>query len=382
MTEQKSGAVLERPAQAEKSGTKEPESAPVLLSVSHLKVGFETNHKKMLHAVDDVSFTVHAGETLGIVGESGCGKSISCMSILKLIQGENVRYEGGEINYKGQNTLELPEKELQKLRGSEISMIFQEPMTALNPLYSIGDQMDESLKLHTKLPHGARRKRCIDLLEKVRIPKPEEVMMRYPFNLSGGMRQRVMIAMALLTDPKLVIADEPTTALDVTIQAQVLDVMRELQKEYGCSYIFITHDLGVISEMADRVAVMYGGHVCECADTDELFEHPLHPYTKGLIHSRPHSGMQGNRLPVIPGNVPSLANKPSGCPFHTRCPKAMDCCSKAFPETVTWKEGHSVACWLYSKQEQDKQVQDEKTHTGACDCAAAPNHSALSDGSK
>ena len=321
-----------------------------LLSVSDLHVGFETDHKKMLHAVDGVSFEVYPGETLGIVGESGCGKSISCMSILRLIQGENVRYESGEISYKGRNTLTMTEKELQKLRGREISMIFQEPMTALNPLYSIGDQMEESLKLHTKLSKHERHKRCAEMLEKVRIPKPEEVMLRYPFNLSGGMRQRVMIAMALLTEPKLVIADEPTTALDVTIQAQVLDVMKSLQEEYGCSYIFITHDLGVISEMADRVVVMYGGHVCECAETDELFEHPFHPYTKGLINSRPRSGMEVPRLPVIPGNVPSLGNKPSGCPFHTRCPEAMDCCKGCFPKMVEIRPGHSVACWKYCKE--------------------------------
>ena len=326
-----------------------PAAGEPLLQVSHLRVSFQTD-RALLCAVEDVSFTVNRGEILGIVGESGCGKSISCMSILKLVQGENVRYEGGEIRYAGENTLTMTEKQLQTIRGRKISMIFQEPMTALNPLYSIGDQMGEVLKLHTKLRKGEIWTRCCEMLEKVRIPNPEEVLQRYPFNLSGGMRQRVMIAMALLTNPELVIADEPTTALDVTIQAQVLDVMRQLQGEYGCSYIFITHDLGVISEMADRVVVMYGGRVCECAETDTLFEHPYHPYTRGLIASRPYRGMQADRLPVIPGNVPSLSNKPTGCPFHTRCPDARDCCREAFPEETTVAEGHTVACWNYAKK--------------------------------
>ena len=320
----------------------------VLLQVSHLKVGFKTD-KAMLCAVDDVSFEVRHGEVLGVVGESGCGKSVSCMSILKLIQGENVVYEGGEILFEGQNTLSMTDKQLRKIRGKEISVIFQEPMTALNPLYTIGDQMGEVLRLHTKLSKKEIRERCEEMLEKVRIPNPREVMLRYPFNLSGGMRQRVMIAMALLTNPKLIIADEPTTALDVTIQAQVLDVMHDLQKEYGCSYIFITHDLGVISEMAERVVVMYGGHVCECAKTDVLFDKPLHPYTKGLIASRPYSHMAENRLKVIPGNVPSLANKPSGCPFHTRCPDAKECCKESFPGMIEVEPGHTIACWNYAE---------------------------------
>ena len=315
-----------------------------LLEVKHLKVDFQTD-TALLHAVEDVSFDVRRGETLGIVGESGCGKSISCMSILKLIQGQNVRYSGGEILFQGQDTLTMTEKQLREIRGGGISMIFQEPMTALNPLYTIGNQMEEVLKLHTKLTKNQRLDQCVEMLRKVRIPKPEEIMKRYPFNLSGGMRQRVMIAMALLTNPKLIIADEPTTALDVTIQAQVLDVMKALQREYGCSYIFITHDLGVISEVADRVVVMYGGRVCECAPTDELFAHPQHPYTQGLIASRPVSGMKTDRLPVIPGNVPSLNNKPGGCPFHTRCTVAGESCSRVFPEQTEVSPEHMVACW-------------------------------------
>ena len=320
------------------------EENEVLLQVSHLRVSFRTD-EAMLKAVEDVSFDVRRGETLGIVGESGCGKSISCMSILRLILAENVVYEGGEILFEGQDTLSLPERQLRKLRGKDISVIFQEPMTALNPLYTVGDQMSEALRLHEKISRKAALDRCEAYLGKVRIPNPRAVLTRYPHSLSGGMRQRVMIAMALLTNPKLVIADEPTTALDVTIQAQVLDLMKALQAEFGCSYIFITHDLGVISEMADRVVVMYGGRVCECADTEALFENPLHPYTRGLIASRPRRDSDCARLTVIPGSVPSLNNKPEGCPFHPRCPLATERCAREFPGRTEAGAGHTVFCW-------------------------------------
>ena len=242
-----------------------------LLSIKNLKTYFVTD-EAVLKAVDDVSFDVKEGETLGVVGESGCGKSVSCMSIVRLVQG-NVSYAGGEILFEGKNTLEMSEKELRKIRGKDISIIFQEPMTALNPLYTIGDQMIEALKNHQKISTRQAREKCVEYLRKVKIPTPEEMMFRYPFSLSGGMRQRVMIAMALITAPKLIIADEPTTALDVTIQAQILDLMNELKRETGSSFLFITHDLGVISEMADRVVVMYGGKVCETATTGKvLFE--------------------------------------------------------------------------------------------------------------
>jgi oligopeptide/dipeptide ABC transporter ATP-binding protein len=320
------------------------ENKDILLKVSHLCVDFQTDDA-VLKAVEDVSFDVRRGETLGIVGESGCGKSISCMSILRLILAENVKYAGGEILFEGEDTLTMPERQLRKLRGKEISVIFQEPMTALNPLYTVGDQMSEALRLHEKITKKAALDRCEEYLGKVRIPNPRAVLCRYPHSLSGGMRQRVMIAMALITDPKLVIADEPTTALDVTIQAQVLELMKALQTELSCSYIFITHDLGVISEMADRVVVMYGGRVCECADTDALFEHPEHPYTRGLIASRPGRDTDSPRLTVIPGSVPSLNNKPTGCPFHPRCPLATERCAAEFPETVDTGGGHTVACW-------------------------------------
>lgn len=313
-----------------------------LLSIEHLKTYFVTEDA-VLKAVDDVSFQVKKGETLGIVGESGCGKSVSCMSIVKLVQG-NAKYEDGQILFEGKDTLQMSEKELRKIRGKDISVIFQEPMTALNPLYTIGDQMTEALKNHQKIKEKDARKKCIEYLSKVKIPMPEEMLFRYPYSLSGGMRQRVMIAMALISSPKLIIADEPTTALDVTIQAQILDLMNELKAETGSSCIFITHDLGVISEMADRVVVMYGGRVCEVAPTDELFEHPAHPYTRGLIHSRPRDDFEGDRLEVIPGNVPSLNDKPEGCPFHPRCKYATEQCRKEFPEIVEIGEGHQAAC--------------------------------------
>ncbi|MBQ6544635.1 MAG: ABC transporter ATP-binding protein [Lachnospiraceae bacterium] len=319
-----------------------------LLSVRHLCVDFPTD-KTVLHAVEDVSFDVFPGETLGLVGESGCGKSVTCMSILRLHDERSVSYAGGEILFGETDLLRAPAKMLRSVRGREISMIFQEPMTALNPLYSVGNQMGEAVRIHEKMAPSKIRHLCADMLRRVNIPNPEEILERYPFSLSGGMRQRVMIAMALLTGPKLVIADEPTTALDVTIQAQVLDVMRNLQKELGCSYIFITHDLGVISEMADRVAVMYGGHICECAETDTLFEEPLHPYTRGLIGSRPAKSLTADRLTVIPGNVPSLQNKPAGCPFHTRCAECRDVCREHFPKTVEAAPGHTVACHLYTE---------------------------------
>lgn len=319
-----------------------------LLSIQNLKTYFE-NEQEVLKAVDDVSFDVKKGETLGIVGESGCGKSITCMSVLKLVQSPNVRYEGGQVQFEGRNTLEMSEKELRKLRGKEISVIFQEPMTALNPLYTIGNQMKEALKVHQKISGKEAQKKCIEYLERVKIPMPEEMLFRYPFSLSGGMRQRVMIAMALITRPKLVIADEPTTALDVTIQAQILDLMNELKAESQSSYIFITHDLGVISEIADRVVVMYGGKVCEIARTEQLFENPMHPYTIGLIQSRPGEDFVGDRLPVIPGNVPSLNNKPEGCPFHPRCRYATEECKKDFPSGKEAEEGHQIFCWNMEK---------------------------------
>lgn len=317
-----------------------------LLEIQNLSVTFSSEQSD-LRAVEDVSFDVYPGETLGIVGESGCGKSVSCMSILRLIQGGNVRYESGQCLFEGRDTLGMSEKELRGIRGDRISMIFQEPMTALNPLYTIGNQMSEGLRLHRKMGRQQALVQCAEFLSRVKIPDAHEVLNRYPFMLSGGMRQRVMIAMAMITQPQLIICDEPTTALDVTIQAVILDLLKNVQKEIGCSYIFITHDLGVISEMSDRVLVMYAGRVCETAATDVLIAHPLHPYTAGLIASRPNPHSSERRLRVISGNVPSLEHKPPGCPFHPRCEFAEERCAVDFPGEREVSEGHTVCCWRY-----------------------------------
>ena len=316
-----------------------------LLEVKNLSVDFKVDRRHSLHAVRNISFEVKRGETLGIVGESGCGKSVTCMSILRLNPERRTLYPTGEILFEGKDLLKMPPKQLSAIRGNDISMVFQEPMTALNPLFTIGDQLMEALRVHN--PHMQKAEayeRCLQSIENVKIPNPERILKAYPFTLSGGMRQRVMIAMAMVTKPQLLICDEPTTALDVTIQAQVLDLMNQLKQEVGTSIIFITHDLGVISEMADRVIIMYGGRICEEAPVDELFSHPLHPYTRGLIDSHPSPDYTGDRLKVIPGSVPTLADMPSGCPFNNRCPYAADDCGDVFPEFETAQPGHCVAC--------------------------------------
>jgi peptide/nickel transport system ATP-binding protein/oligopeptide transport system ATP-binding protein len=321
-----------------------------LLSVRGLKTYFHTRDG-VLKAVDDVSFNVKRGETFGIVGESGCGKSIACLSILHLVASPPGNYEGGEILFNGRDTLKMNKKEIHSLRGGEISIIFQEPMTALNPVYTVGNQLEEAIQLHQKVNTGGALQIALDWLSKVRIPNPETVLKSYPFTLSGGMRQRVMIAMALACHPKLLIADEPTTALDVTIQAQILNLINAMKQETDFSCIFITHDLAVISEMADRVMVMYSGKVCETAATNELIVNPLHPYTQGLIKSRPRGKNPGNRLTTIPGNVPSLRDKPPGCPFHPRCQDAFSRCAVDFPPHFKAQDGHTVFCWKYAEGE-------------------------------
>lgn len=330
-----------------------------ILEVRNLRTYFDSNGVE-LKAVDDVSFSVKKGETLGIVGESGCGKSVTCMSVVQLNPKRTTKYPTGSILLNGRDVLKMNEKELQKMRGGEVSVIFQEPMTALNPLFTVGDQLMEAVMLHGNVKKRDAWIRCVDFLKKVRIPSPEKAMKRYPFTLSGGMRQRVMIAMALVTNPQLLIADEPTTALDVTIQAQILELINELKQETQSSCIFITHDLGVISEMADRIMVMYGGHICEIGTKDEVLNHPLHPYTVGLIHSRPTPDYQGDRLQMIPGNVPSLKNMPSGCPFHTRCQYATQQCREQFPKAANEGE-HQVFCWNY-RQKYQKSEQTVKVH--------------------
>ena len=326
----------------------------VLLNIKGLKTYFKTE-RGLLRAVDEVDFYVNRGETLGIVGESGCGKSISCMSITRLVESPPGSYEGGEITFDNRTLMRIndnerfliSENEMRSIRGNDISFIFQEPMTSLNPVFKIGRQLCEPMLVHQGMSKREAMEEAIRMLDLVRIANPERIVNEYPFALSGGMRQRVMIAMSLICKPKLLIADEPTTALDVTIQAQVLDLMNDLKYKTNASVIFITHDLSVIAEMSDRVVVMYAGKVVETAPVDVLFLDPLHPYTQGLISSRPDGVKSGNRLKVIPGNVPDMTNIPEGCPFHPRCEFATDICRKEFPPYHEISTDHSVSCWHY-----------------------------------
>ena len=324
-----------------------------LLEVKGLKTYFYTEDG-VVRAVDGVSFEVYPGEVLGLVGESGCGKSVTSLSIMRLISKPG-RIDEGEILLDGENLLKLPEEEMIKVRGNRISMIFQQPQTALNPVFKVGDQLAEVLDVHQDLGKEAGWKRAVALLKMVGVPDPERRAEAYPHELSGGMAQRVMIAMALACVPELLIADEPTTALDVTIQAQILDLMRDLRREMGTSVILITHDLGVVAEMAERVAVMYAGEIVEQTDVNSLFDQPLHPYTQGLIGSIPILGEIKERLDVIPGTVPNLINLPPGCRFAPRCQARFkyNCaiCAEVKPELTEVKPGHFVRCWLYQNAE-------------------------------
>jgi oligopeptide/dipeptide ABC transporter ATP-binding protein len=307
-----------------------------------------------VRAVDGVNFEVYPGEVLGLVGESGCGKSVTSLSIMRLISKPG-KIDEGEILLDGEDLLKLPEDEMIKVRGNRISMIFQQPQTALNPVFKVGDQLAEVLDVHQDLGKEAGWKRAVALLKMVGVPDPERRAEAYPHELSGGMAQRVMIAMALACVPELLIADEPTTALDVTIQAQILDLMRDLRREMGTSVILITHDLGVVAEMAERVAVMYAGEIVEQTDVNTLFDQPLHPYTQGLIGSIPILGEIKERLDVIPGSVPNLVNLPPGCRFAPRCQARFkyNCaiCAEVKPELEEVKPGHFVRCWLYQNAE-------------------------------
>ena len=330
----------------------------ILLDVRGLKTYFRTE-RGLLRAVDEASFYVNRGETLGIVGESGCGKSISCMSVTRIVESPPGTYEGGEIIFDGRTLLRIndnekhmiSEKEMRDIRGNEISYIFQEPMTSLNPVFKVGRQLSEPLIVHRGMSKKQALEESIRMLDLVHIPNAERVVNEYPFSLSGGMRQRAMIAMALVCQPKLLIADEPTTALDVTIQAQVLDLINELKYQTNASVIFITHDLSVIADMSDRVVVMYAGKIVETAPVDLLFIEPKHPYTQGLIASRPDSSSPGERLRVIPGNVPDMTARPEGCPFNPRCDKALDICRREFPPLSEFSHQHSACCWLYNNEE-------------------------------
>jgi oligopeptide/dipeptide ABC transporter ATP-binding protein len=324
-----------------------------LLEVKGLKTYFYTEDG-VVRAVDGVSFEVYPGEVLGLVGESGCGKSVTSLSIMRLISKPG-NVDAGEILLDGENLLNLPEEEMIKVRGNRISMIFQQPQTALNPVFKVGDQLAEVLNVHQDLGKEAGWNRAVQLLKMVGVPDPERRAEAYPHELSGGMAQRVMIAMALACVPELLVADEPTTALDVTIQAQILDLMRDLRREMGTSVILITHDLGVVAEMADRVAVMYAGEIVEQTDVNSLFDEPLHPYTQGLIGSIPVLGQIKEKLDVIPGSVPNLVNLPEGCRFAPRCQArfkyGLSICTEIKPELDEIKPGHFVRCWLYESAE-------------------------------
>lgn len=300
----------------------------------------------VVHAVNGVSFSMEKGEIMGIVGESGSGKSVTALSIMGLLPQLFAKVPKGEILLDGRNLLDVSEREMRKIRGNRISMIFQEPMTSLNPILTCGNQVAESLRLHRGLSKEDANKQAIELLEKVRISLPEQRAKEYPHQISGGMRQRVMIAMALACAPELLIADEPTTALDVTIQAQVLELLRQLNRDTGTGIILITHDLGVVAEVCDKVAVMYLGHIVESAATADLFQNPMHPYTKGLLASIPKITEEKVRLITIEGTVPNPLNKIEGCKFSGRCPMAMEKCRKAKPEAVG-RDGHLVRCFLY-----------------------------------
>lgn len=316
-----------------------------LLKVEDLRTHFFT-HDGVVPAVDGVSFNVKPGETLCVVGESGCGKSVTAMSILQLIPMPPGRFVSGSIIYGGEDLTKYNKKQMMKIRGKEIAMIFQEPMTSLNPVFTIGNQITEAIRKHNKVSREEAKTKAINILEKVGIPSPKQRFKEYPHQLSGGMKQRAMIAMALSCNPKLLIADEPTTALDVTIQAQILDIMKRLKENTDAAIIFITHDLGVVADMADRVIVMYAGKIVERGSRGDIFNDPKHPYTKGLIKSVPK--LQGPRkvdLHVIEGAVPSMYDLPMGCKFHPRCEYSTDICMKKEPTYIDLGEDRGVACW-------------------------------------
>ena len=312
-----------------------------------LVTSFKTSRGKV-KVVNNIDFSIEKkGKVLGMVGESGCGKSITSLSIMGLVPKPYGFIESGEIIFKGVDCLKLTENGMHSLRGNEMAMIFQEPMTALNPVFTIGQQIGEALEIHKNMKGKENKEKCIDLLKIVGLPRPEKVIDEYPHQLSGGMRQRVMIAMALSCNPELLIADEPTTALDVTVQAQVLDLIRSLKDNFKTAVLFITHDLGVIAEMADDVIVMYSGKIVEEANVVSIFDDPLHPYTIGLLNSRPERIKRGEKLVCIPGMVPNLLDMPKGCAFHPRCTQCMDICKNKMPELINVNPHHKVRCWLY-----------------------------------
>ncbi len=315
----------------------------ILLSVKDLRVYFHLN-QRVARAVDGASFEVRKGETVCLVGESGCGKTVSALTTLGLISQPPGEIAGGEVLFQEKSLLDLDEEGMQKIRGNHIAMVFQEPMTSLNPVFTIGDQVQEAIMVHENVSKSEARPRCVQLFKDVGIPSPEERLRDYPHQLSGGQRQRVMIAMALACDPDVVIADEPTTALDVTIQTQILHLFGELQRKRNMSLLYITHDLGVVASIADRIYVMYAGIITEQGDAAAVFRRPCHPYTQGLLASLPNLSKRGTRLHSIPGTVPDPAYKPDGCPFHPRCGFALKTCQSEFPEMCDYGKGHLSRC--------------------------------------
>ncbi|EOO31761.1 oligopeptide/dipeptide ABC transporter, ATP-binding protein domain [Bacillus cereus VD133] len=319
-----------------------------VVELKDLQTHFQTD-EGTVKAVNHVSFAVREGETVCVVGESGCGKSVTALSIMGLIA-ESGSVVGGDILYEGKSLLGMKEKELRSLRGNDIAMIFQEPMTSLNPVFTVGEQIVETLREHELLSKNEAYKKAIELIRKVGIARADEIVHSYPHELSGGMLQRIMIAVALSCNPKLLIADEPTTALDVTIQAQILDLLRQVKEEFKTSILLITHDLGVVAEMADYVVVMYGGKIIEEAPVLEIFQNPKHPYTKGLLKSKPVMGKRIDKLYSIPGQVPNLVGLGEFCYFSGRCEHCMEICEKEAPNLNVNDENHKVACWLYEER--------------------------------
>jgi peptide/nickel transport system ATP-binding protein len=339
-----------------------------LLEVSNLRTYFRTDEGEA-RAVDGVSFTVEAGEVVGIVGESGSGKSVTSLSILRLIPEPPGRIlPGSSVRFKGEELVTASEDRLRQIRGNDIAMIFQEPMTSLNPVYTVGAQIMEALRLHRGLGKREARERAIELLRMVGIADPEARVDAYPHQLSGGMRQRVMIAMALSCEPDLLIADEPTTALDVTIQAQILELLRDLQQRLGMAMILITHDLGVVAQVCDRVLVMYAGEVVEEGSVEQIFRNPRHPYTQGLLQAIPRLGQERDRLATIPGAVPSALAWPTGCRFHPRCPYGWELTAREHPELFDVEPGHRSRCWLERYPERREEV--DRTTGGFAGVAA------------
>jgi oligopeptide/dipeptide ABC transporter ATP-binding protein len=321
-----------------------------LLSVQDLKVYFQLNGT-LSRAVDGVSYEIAKGETVCLVGESGCGKTVSALTIMGIIPRPPGKIMGGSVLFNGQNLLDLNEEDMQKIRGNHIAMVFQEPMTSLNPVFTIVDQIKEAILVHERIDQRELNQRCIQVLKDVGIPSPEQRLNDYPHQLSGGQRQRVMIAMALACNPDLVIADEPTTALDVTIQAQILDLFKELQQERQMSLLYITHDLGVVANIADHIYVMYAGIIAEQGDASAIFHNPRHPYTQGLLASLPSRTKRGSTLHSIPGTVPDPAYKPSGCPFHPRCSFAIDTCQSQLPRMCDYGKRHLSRCPVLFERE-------------------------------